>query len=158
MESVKSAATCTTVYRILVVATESDNVWTKFENVRAKLIVYGHYVRTLVNPYFKLCYSRTIFSHLLFWKLCQHNCKRLAMNAFKVMMMTQRTFSSKNQLLVWIAASQNKKDKMFNDLPNLLEERTGNGLTEVVLMQQFYVQFVWCSVVHWWPPLNPEPW
>jgi hypothetical protein len=30
-------------------------VATKFESVRAKLIVYGHYVSTLINPYFKLC-------------------------------------------------------------------------------------------------------
>ena len=39
----------------MTVTTESDNVWTKIENVRTKLIVYGHYVHTLVNPYFKLC-------------------------------------------------------------------------------------------------------
>ena len=37
------------------VATKSENVRTKFENIPAKLIVYGHYVCTLVNPYFKLC-------------------------------------------------------------------------------------------------------
>ena len=35
-------------------------------------------------------------------------CKGLAMNGFEVMMMTQRIISFKNQLSVWIAASQNK--------------------------------------------------
>ena len=39
----------------MTVATESADVRTKFENVRANLIVYGHYVCALVNPYFKLC-------------------------------------------------------------------------------------------------------
>jgi hypothetical protein len=49
----KSLTCCSTVHA-MTVATEFENVWTKFENVRAKLIVYGHYVFTLVNPYFKL--------------------------------------------------------------------------------------------------------
>ena len=34
---------------------ESENVRTTSENVRTKLIMYGHYVCTLLNPYFKLC-------------------------------------------------------------------------------------------------------
>jgi hypothetical protein len=39
---------------VMTVATESKNVGIKFEDVHAKLIVYGHWVCTLVNPYFKL--------------------------------------------------------------------------------------------------------
>ena len=38
----------------MTIAIEFENVRTKFENVRAKLIVYGNYVCTLVNPYIKL--------------------------------------------------------------------------------------------------------
>ena len=40
----------------MTVTTESEDVRSKFENVRAKPKVYGHYVRTLINPYFKLWY------------------------------------------------------------------------------------------------------
>ena len=36
-------------------STESENVHTIFENVHTKLIMYRHYVHTLLNPYFKLC-------------------------------------------------------------------------------------------------------
>jgi hypothetical protein len=38
------ATTCCSAVHAMTVATESENVRTKFENVRAKLIVYGHYV------------------------------------------------------------------------------------------------------------------
>ena len=31
------------------------NSSTKFENVCTKLVMCGHFVRTLLNPYFKLC-------------------------------------------------------------------------------------------------------
>jgi hypothetical protein len=41
-----SCTTCCSAVHVhaMIVATESKNIRTKFENVRAKLIVYGHFV------------------------------------------------------------------------------------------------------------------
>ena len=49
-----SCKTCSLAAHAMIVVIESKNVWTKFDNVHAKLIEYGHYVCALVNPYFKL--------------------------------------------------------------------------------------------------------
>ena len=57
----------------MTVATESADVRTKLENVRANLIVYRHYVCALVNPYFKLCimvFNCPDFEYLLISRDC----------------------------------------------------------------------------------------
>ena len=71
----------------MTVATESADVQTKFENVRANLIVYGHYVCALVNPYFKLCHyvAMHISKHTLLPAHKCHNKKQLQVQSTTVL-------------------------------------------------------------------------